>query len=32
VVERAGVVPKGVHKAADFFTNEFNPYASEAVN
>lgn len=32
VVERAGIVPKGVHKPSDFFTNEFNPYANEASN
>lgn len=32
VVERAGIVPAGKHKASDFYTNAFNPYASEAAN
>ena len=27
LVEDADIVPKGKHKPADFFTNEFNPYA-----
>jgi ABC-type nitrate/sulfonate/bicarbonate transport system substrate-binding protein len=32
VVERAGIVPKGKHKPADFYTNAFNPYAAEAAS
>ena len=32
LVERQGIVPKGVHKVSDLYTNAYNPYAKPATN
>jgi ABC-type nitrate/sulfonate/bicarbonate transport system substrate-binding protein len=32
LVERQGIVPKGKHKVADLYTDEFNPFARKATN
>lgn len=32
LVERQGIVPKGKHKVADLYTDEFNPFYKKATN
>jgi ABC-type nitrate/sulfonate/bicarbonate transport system substrate-binding protein len=32
LVERQGIVPKGVHKVADLYTNSYNPFSKSTTN